>query len=102
MTTRVLWRDPRGVPGGKATPFGDLVSGITLGSGSHQAIEVRAPFTGAIIGTVPASGPKDVQKAISAPARRSRPGPPCSIEGAPPFFSIFTICCWNASRRCWT
>jgi acyl-CoA reductase-like NAD-dependent aldehyde dehydrogenase len=52
------------VPGGKSTPFDDLVNEITLGSGPHDQIEVRAPLTGAIIGTVPAGGAEDVQRAI--------------------------------------
>jgi acyl-CoA reductase-like NAD-dependent aldehyde dehydrogenase len=61
------------VPGSKPTPFGDLVSGITLGAGPHQSIDVRAPFTGAIVGTIPAGGLEDVQRAMEC-ARAAQPG----------------------------
>jgi acyl-CoA reductase-like NAD-dependent aldehyde dehydrogenase len=44
--------------------FDDLVSGITVGAGRHRLMEIRAPFTGAIIENIPAGDADDVQKAV--------------------------------------
>jgi acyl-CoA reductase-like NAD-dependent aldehyde dehydrogenase len=54
------------------TPFAELVSGVTIGSGVRTQIEVRAPFTGAVIGSLPAGRSDDVERAISI-ARGAQP-----------------------------
>jgi acyl-CoA reductase-like NAD-dependent aldehyde dehydrogenase len=48
----------------KCTPFHDLVSELTLAAGPREQIEVRAPFTGAVIGNLPAGRAEDVEAAI--------------------------------------
>jgi acyl-CoA reductase-like NAD-dependent aldehyde dehydrogenase len=57
---------------GKSAPFDDLVSSITIASGLREPIELRAPFTGAVIGTIPAGREEDVERALGL-ARAAQP-----------------------------
>lgn len=55
-----------------STPFHDLISEATLAPGPHRQIEVRAPFTGALVGSIPAGATADIECAI-ARGRAARP-----------------------------
>ena len=46
------------------TLMGDLVSQITLCEGQHEKILARTPYTGAILGTIPAGRESDVELAV--------------------------------------
>lgn len=56
----------------RPTPFDDLVHGVTVTPAHHDYIDVHAPFTGAIIGAVPAGRAEDVERAVSL-ARAAQP-----------------------------
>ena len=49
---------------GSAPPLEGLLPGLTIGPGPHEKIEVRAPFTGGLIGAVPAGRADDVERAV--------------------------------------
>jgi acyl-CoA reductase-like NAD-dependent aldehyde dehydrogenase len=53
-------------PPGKPSPYDDLLPELSVDRSAHQQIEVRAPFTGAVIGFVPAGTADDVERAIAA------------------------------------
>ncbi len=46
-------------------PLESLTALVTMTDGSHARLEVRAPFTGALLGTIPAGGEEDVELAAS-------------------------------------
>lgn len=50
----------------RAKPFQSLVREFTIAPGPHTQIEVSAPFTGAVMGAIPAGGEEDVEFAIAA------------------------------------
>jgi len=52
-------------PFAKPVSFSKLVAAVTLGPGTRDSIEVRAPFTGAPIGSIPACGEDDVDRAVA-------------------------------------
>src|SRR5579872_2336797 len=54
-------------------PIADLASLATVQDGPHQQIPVRAPFTGEILGAIPAGTEADVDLAV-ARARAAQPG----------------------------
>ena len=58
---------------GKSTPFGELIAEVTVAPGGHRSIPVRAPFTGVVMGEIPAGGQADVETAIEL-ARSFQPG----------------------------
>jgi acyl-CoA reductase-like NAD-dependent aldehyde dehydrogenase len=51
-------------PPGNLKLFETLVNSVAIGPQPHGRIEVRAPFTGAVIGAIPAARDEDVQRAI--------------------------------------
>ena len=53
-------------------PFEALVSEVAIAPGQHDSIEVRAPYTGAVLGSIPAGGPADVERAVEL-ARAAQP-----------------------------
>src|SRR5690242_8690291 len=57
---------------GKSSPFEELARGAAAGPGPHAQIEVRAPFTGDVIGSIPAADEQDVERAV-AMARAAQP-----------------------------
>jgi acyl-CoA reductase-like NAD-dependent aldehyde dehydrogenase len=56
-------------PSGDLKLFETLVNSVTIGPGSHDRMEVRAPFTGAVLGALPAARAEDVELAV----RSARP-----------------------------
>jgi succinate-semialdehyde dehydrogenase/glutarate-semialdehyde dehydrogenase len=52
--------------------LGKLASQITFAEGSHQEIAVRAPYTGTVLGSVPAAMDADVEAAVNL-ARAAQP-----------------------------
>jgi acyl-CoA reductase-like NAD-dependent aldehyde dehydrogenase len=58
---------------GSAVSFDELVSGVTVADGPHARIAVHAPFTGALLGELPAGGGADVERAVCQ-ARAAQPG----------------------------
>jgi len=51
---------------GKTASLDALVSGLTIAPGTHGQVEVCAPFTGAVIGSVPLGHGEDLERAIGA------------------------------------
>jgi len=53
-----------------ASPLGDsilfetLANSVTIGPGPHDRMEVRAPFTGAVLGILPVARPEDMEFAV--------------------------------------
>lgn len=64
----------------RPTPFDELASGITAAQEEHEQIEVRAPFTGAVVGRIPAGREEDIERAIALAraAQASWAALPCS------------------------
>ena len=64
---------------GLVTPAAALLerfcSQITLAGGPHQTIAVRAPYTGATIGAIPAGTVADLELAV----QRGVPMPPATV-----------------------
>ena len=56
----------------QAQVIGELVSAVTIEPGPHRQIEVCAPFTGAVIGSIPAGQEADVDLAVTL-ARAAQP-----------------------------
>src|SRR5436305_1895430 len=56
----------------KSALFDNLASGITMCPGPHSPIEVRAPFTGATLGTIPSGQAADMEWAVGL-ARAAQP-----------------------------
>jgi len=54
------------------TLLGKLASQIALAEGPHERLEVRAPFTGEILGAIPAAREADVELAVTR-ARAAQP-----------------------------
>jgi len=60
------------VGGVSPTALGGLVSAVTLAGNSRDRIEVRAPYTGEVLGAIPAANEADVDHAIAL-ARSAQP-----------------------------
>ena len=65
---------------GNSSLFETLARGVTLVPGDHPGIEIRAPFTGALIGTISLACARDVERAAglaraAQPAWAARPFP---------------------------
>src|ERR1035441_6442440 len=64
-STKVLPQSDAPVAAGLGSPdpamLGRLLPQVTLADGPHQAITVRAPYTGAAIGTIPAGTVADLE-----------------------------------------
>ena len=67
-STKVLPQSDAPVAAGLGSPdaamLGRLLPQVTLADGPHQAITVRAPYTGAAIGTIPAGTVADLELAV--------------------------------------
>ncbi|HUI58356.1 MAG TPA: succinic semialdehyde dehydrogenase [Bryobacteraceae bacterium] len=50
----------------------ELVSSVTVGPGEREQIEVHAPFTGALLGAIPAAREADLERAVGL-ARSAQP-----------------------------
>ncbi len=67
------WLDGRRLPSGVDRPMLERLAGHSVVSpGPRDGIEVRVPFTGGVLGTVPHGRPEDVRRAV----RRARAAQP--------------------------
>ena len=62
----------------------DMTPALIDGTDVHasEAIEVRSPFDGSLVGSVPACGPDELDRAVAIARQRHRSGPPPAHERA--------------------
>ena len=79
-------------PAGNAKLFETLVNSIAIGPEAHDRIEVRAPFTGAAIGCLPAARDADVEGAVSLARAAQKPWAERRFAERRAFSCVFTTC----------
>jgi acyl-CoA reductase-like NAD-dependent aldehyde dehydrogenase len=92
--------EPGRLPGHLEPLLAKMASLVTLSEGPHRQLTVRTPYTGDILGTIPAGQDADVETAV-ARARAAQPAWAARLI-AERASCAFTTCCSAARTRCWT
>ena len=82
--------------------FENLPSLIPPLKNTTSLLEIRAPFDGSLLGTIPACDEVDVELAVNRARRRKRAWDGCPFAQRAAIFLAFMTCCSTVRTRCWT